>query len=262
MTSMDTIEQIKNHIAKGETDKAIALLVDYTKKTNSSKQDDAILLSGQYRQWKREISLGVEQSSSELRRIEMTIMDILQEKKSNATAAASMEKQIRTSAKLNTPTTTSPNEKNKMIPILLGILGMMILGFGYMFLKPDSHAHDTVQAELSPPIETSKEEVNNINEDGNMVTGRDLHMVSYGNEEDSPIGFFKQERSGTWKETGSDGEEARFTFKEVERNEFSVYLLDESRDVEIHLDLSNLKILFIENEAEEQFLGKILTWGN
>lgn len=53
---MDTIEQIKNHIAKGDTEKAIELLVQFTKETNSPKQDDAILLSGQYKQWKREIA--------------------------------------------------------------------------------------------------------------------------------------------------------------------------------------------------------------
>ena len=251
---MDTIEQIKNHIAKGETDKAIALLVDYTKKTDSPKQDDAILLSGQYRQWKREISLGVEQSSSELRRIEMTILDILQEKKRNADVTSSVEKLIRTAANPSTPTTTSTStststskEKNKMTPILLGIIGIMILGFSYVFLMPDNHAHEDNMVTAN---------------DSNMVTGIDLQWVSFGSDADFPVGYFKQEGTGNWAETGPDGVETKFTFIEVERNESSVYLLDESRNMEIHLDLYDNKVLFSDNGAEEQILGDILTWGN
>lgn len=240
---MDTIEQIKNHIAKGETDKAIALLVDYTKKTDSPKQDDAILLSGQYRQWKREISLGVEQSSSELRRIEMTILDILQEKKRNADVTSSVEKLIRTAANPSIPSTTTSKEKNKMIPILLGVIGIMILGFSYVFLIPDNNTNDN-------------------NNTTAMVTGIDLQWVSFGSDADFPVGYFQQESVGTWIETGPDGEETKFTFVEIERNESSVYLLDESRNMEIHLDLYDNKVLFSDNGGEEQILGDILTWGN
>jgi len=48
-------------------------------------------------------------------------------------------------------------------------------------------------------------------------------------------GSFAQNASG-WTEYGLDGE-ARFTFEERTRDEWSVYLYDSSRDVRLQLDL-------------------------
>jgi hypothetical protein len=280
---METIEQIKNYIAKGETDKAIALLIEYTKKTNSPKQDDAILLSGQYRQWKREISLGIEQSSSELRRIEMTVMTILQEKQSNASAIASREKQIRTSARHNTPPTNSSKEKNKMMPILLAILGVMILGIGYMFLNSENQADYTAE-QLGTPTEaetskgdvrpaekvvlsntpsrteTSKAYTPPIEDDNHIVNGLDVNWVSFGIKQGFPEGYIKQRKDGTWRLTEPRGEETIRDLSEIDRDKFSVMLLDERNDLEILIDMEDMKV-FADDGNKEFPLGRIWTWG-
>ncbi|MEM8524820.1 MAG: FISUMP domain-containing protein [Bacteroidota bacterium] len=74
---MENITKIKELIAQGKTEEALALLMEYAKSKNPEAERQAILLSGQYRQWKRESTLGIQQASSELRRIELGIMHLV-----------------------------------------------------------------------------------------------------------------------------------------------------------------------------------------
>ncbi len=74
---MEIAHQIKTLLAKGETEKALDLLLENADALDNTAQQQIFLLSGQYKQWKRERMLGIEQSSSELRRIELAIMELL-----------------------------------------------------------------------------------------------------------------------------------------------------------------------------------------
>lgn len=79
MTKSQTISQIQAQLAEGNTEKALELLMQFLKDKSSPQHENAILLSGQYKQWKRDNMLGVEQSHQELRRIEVSILEMLKE---------------------------------------------------------------------------------------------------------------------------------------------------------------------------------------
>ncbi|MBE9029761.1 hypothetical protein IQ266_08480 [filamentous cyanobacterium LEGE 11480] len=56
-------------------------------------------------------------------------------------------------------------------------------------------------------------------------------------------GFFASRRNGNWVEINRPNR-ARFNFKETHRDEWSVYLLDRSRNVRIQLDLHRKKVIY------------------
>jgi len=62
-----------------------------------------------------------------------------------------------------------------------------------------------------------------------VIKGHDVGMVYFG-------GGTYEQKDGYWIETGAHGQE-RFRFKETHRDEWSVYLYDQSREVYLQLDL-------------------------
>ena len=62
------------------------------------------------------------------------------------------------------------------------------------------------------------------------VTGANLRRAEFAQ------GWFEQGGSGTWVEYGADGQ-ARFTFQELGRDEWSVYIRDASRGMALQLDV-------------------------
>lgn len=77
MQQQDIIQKIQDLIAEGETEEAVNAMVAFAKANNPDIHEDVILLSGQYKQWKRENMLGIEQSDSELHRIQMGLLELL-----------------------------------------------------------------------------------------------------------------------------------------------------------------------------------------
>ncbi len=67
-----------------------------------------------------------------------------------------------------------------------------------------------------------------------QVTGRNVTFVSY------PSGNFKQVSAGNWQEHNPSN--TVFNFKETQRDDWSVYLLDASRNISIQLDLFKKEI--------------------
>ena len=67
-----------------------------------------------------------------------------------------------------------------------------------------------------------------------QVKGYNATVVDYGS------GRFTQVSNTTWEETNNKRE--RFTFNEIRRDEWSIYLLDRSRDISIQLDLYKKEI--------------------
>ena len=138
---MEIIEKIRNYIAKGETENAIKLLVDYTNETQSPKHDEAVLLSGQFKQWKRQANLGLEQSNSDLRRIEMSILNILQEKraiKEEETLSTEARKTAAVSASTSKTMPAFEPKKSNSRPLVYGIFALLLAAVGFYFLTQDN----------------------------------------------------------------------------------------------------------------------------
>jgi hypothetical protein len=87
-------------------------------------------------------------------------------------------------------------------------------------------AFDSTAAAMQPP-------------GAERVDGSNLVRVEFAG------GWFEQ-RGGRWTEYGLDGR-ARFHFEEISRDEWSVYMLDRSRNVEIQLDVFRHMVTFAEN---------------
>ena len=121
MDIQKTTQKVRDHIAKGETEKAISALVNYTKINQSLAHDNALLLSGQFRQWKREDMLGVEQSDNELRRIEMSILSVLKNINASNTTQKPAVQTVNTSRQAAVPV------KSKFLLLAAGMLSLIAI---------------------------------------------------------------------------------------------------------------------------------------
>ncbi len=88
--------------------------------------------------------------------------------------------------------------------------------------------------------------------DANNPTMRDLYRITASSSKLSgwlvrKVGFnqgaFTNKGNKNWVETGARNE-VRFNFREVARDDWSVYLHDASRDVNIQLDLHTRKVMY------------------
>ncbi|NNF33657.1 MAG: hypothetical protein HKN68_06095 [Saprospiraceae bacterium] len=159
MEPNEIIEQIKEYIAKGKTEKALEALVEYTKENNLPTHDEAILLSGQFSQWKRENMLGVQQSHSELRRIEMTMMDILQGNQDVYKESSVAKKKSESPKPIVTSPTTSNSSDSNMGKIIAGVIAVaaIALAIWYFSSKGGDGAtdqEDVTKTETTTPPST------------------------------------------------------------------------------------------------------------
>jgi hypothetical protein len=150
------IQQIEEHLSKGETEEALDMLLEFTRQSDNPAHDEAILLSGQFKQWKRENMLGIQQSNSELRRIEATILDIV-------TGRAPVDvPNIAASPTTATPPPPTPSSKSNILPIITGALGALVIVFGVWYVtnnssesSSDNDSPTTQQTEISQSKNTS-----------------------------------------------------------------------------------------------------------
>ena len=90
------------------------------------------------------------------------------------------------------------------------------------------------------------------------VTGRNVNMIVFGTD-GSDAGSFRLSKVGEWVETAADHRAIRFRFKEMRRDDWSVYLHDASRRVDIQLDLHTKKVMFSDaKDAQRRELALIL----
>jgi hypothetical protein len=77
------------------------------------------------------------------------------------------------------------------------------------------------------------------------VTGRNATLVKFGNSSSSFLGTYVM-RGGDkqWVEEGKQQGAANFKFRETHRDDWSVYLVDDSRGVNIQLDLHTKKVMY------------------
>lgn len=68
-------------------------------------------------------------------------------------------------------------------------------------------------------------------------------QVVFSADGTTALGIYIAIADGRWLEQDTN-RETRFTFVETRRDEWSVYLLDESRGVELQLDLYTRKVMY------------------
>lgn len=78
--------------------------------------------------------------------------------------------------------------------------------------------------------------------------GRRVTTVFFGNAQGQQLGRFSQVRAGVWQEFDGNNQ-ARFTFREAGRDDWSVYLWDDARGVGIQLDLHTRRVNFKPNAS-------------
>ena len=271
---MEIIEKIRNHIAKGETENAIKLLVDYTNETQSPKHDEAVLLSGQFKQWKRQANLGVEQSKSDLRRIEMSILNILQEKKAikeEEASATVTRKTTSVSASASKTIPATESKKSSSMPLLLGVFALLLGATSFYFFNQGSGEAipigDPVVTETTEVTTTSKTNnqvptaaiktegsntKNSISQTASTVSkplpkvnGRNVNFISFGS------GYLRNMGNGIWVEEDANFK-SNFEFIEEGRDDFSVYLHDKGRNVKLRPDLHTKKIMYSDSKTQER----------
>lgn len=87
-----------------------------------------------------------------------------------------------------------------------------------------------------------------------LVTGWTVAAAEFGTAQGEYLGTYRQTGPDTWQEEGPDGA-VRFQFEEQDRDDWSVYLYDGSRDVDIQIDLWTGKIMYADsgNPLREQY---------
>ena len=70
-----------------------------------------------------------------------------------------------------------------------------------------------------------------------QTDGRNVQIVTSGNAYGNALGTFRNMGNGSWMEDGLNGRQGQHFFQEVGRDQWSVYLHDASRGVDIQIDL-------------------------
>lgn len=86
-----------------------------------------------------------------------------------------------------------------------------------------------------------------------VVNGRTANSVRFGDMGSSPLGYYWQADHGKWIEigevNGTINSQASFCFNEINRDDWSVYLHDISREVYISLDLHRKVVVYRHKET-------------
>ncbi len=92
------------------------------------------------------------------------------------------------------------------------------------------------------------------------VNGRNVRSVVYG-QGDQRKGEFRKLSPQQWGEMGDSGQ-LNFRFDEVQRDDWSVYLLDKSRGVSLQLDLHTRKVMYSDTTSPRRVLYEVLGASN
>jgi len=164
MNQAEAVKKIRESLEDGKTEDALEQLVQFLKGVNAPSQDDAILLLGQYKQWERENRIGVQQSTSELRRIELSIMDMLRDEDLTTSPAS----QGRYGAAQTGRSNQGNNGTNGLLYTIIGALVVLLLGaMFFMTSSNNEQQSSTTQtpteniAETNPKESTEDTEVSN-----------------------------------------------------------------------------------------------------
>ena len=96
----------------------------------------------------------------------------------------------------------------------------------------------------------------NITERYAGANGWTVSEVKFGNNSNRTLGSYVQKNSKSWVEKNKTGRVV-FNFRETGRDEWSVYLRDDSRGVNIQLDLHTKKVMYSDKRKRRQAIYKI-----
>ena len=88
------------------------------------------------------------------------------------------------------------------------------------------------------------------------INGYNARLVVFKSFNGGTLGSFRQTGMNTWSEDGVE-KANRFQFEELNRDEWSVYLYDSSRDVHIQLDLWTKKVMYNAGSEPRQELYNV-----
>lgn len=108
-------------------------------------------------------------------------------------------------------------------------------------IQLDLFARRVMYSDAATP---EKREMYEILDRSSRMTGRLASMVQYTAGDGSIIGAFVRRDHGEWVEVASPSGEEKFHFREVGRDDWSVYLSDRSRNIEVQLDLHTMQVLY------------------
>lgn len=144
-----------------------------------------------------------------------------------------------------------PQKKSKKIaPYLIGGLITFVLFIVLILNCTD----DTNTDAINNPAETFVEqEQTKYSGSQNDINGLNLQKVVYSKDGEKPAGYFENVGDNVWMERSVEND-AKYRFTETKRDEWFVYLSDESRDINLYIDLYRNGIYMSTAEGEEPIL--------
>ncbi len=148
---------------------------------------------------------------------------------------------------------TNPQKKSKkIIPYLIGGLVTLVLFIAVIW----NCTEDVNTEEINDSTDTIVEQEQVQTEDSSAqaeINGLNLTKVVYSADGDKPTGYFENVGDNVWMERSVEND-AKYRFTETKRDEWFVYLSDESRDINLYIDLYRNGIYMSTTEEEEPTL--------
>ena len=110
-------------------------------------------------------------------------------------------------------------------------------------IQLDLHTKKVMYTDPSSP---ERREIYQIRNALDRMNGPNATRVAYTDGSGKEIGVFVNTQAGMWAERELPGRTTKYQFRETGRDEWSVYLQDDSRNVSIQLDLHTRKVMYAE----------------
>jgi hypothetical protein len=125
-----------------------------------------------------------------------------------------------------------------MNKLISGLLTGLVLSYAAISLIPDpANARESHLTKIS--VAANKISLSQAG----VVNGRNVNVVRHSG------GAYQDLGNGNWGEANLQGKTI-FSFKETGRDEWSVYLLDDSRNVSLQLDLHRKKVVYTDSRSK------------
>ncbi|AFL82146.1 TIR domain-containing protein [Aequorivita sublithincola DSM 14238] len=143
-----------------------------------------------------------------------------------------------------------PQKKSKkIVPYLIGGLITIVLFIILILNFTDDSSTD----QINNSNETVVQQQTKNSDSQNEINGLNLKKVVYTKDGEKPAGYFENVGDNVWMERSVEND-AKYRFIETKRDEWFVYLSDDSRDINLYIDLYRNGIYMSTTEGEEPIL--------
>ena len=228
---MEIQKKIKDHLTRGETDIAIEQLLSYSQTKSKEFQNNCILLSSQFQEWKENKIRGINQGSEDLRRIESSILELLE---------------IGENPKEKVLVPVMGKIKNKWIiaiPLVLTsiLVVSLLVNFGndhsdYIFIEPRNGEILTRQLIDSCYywVSVKGKVIGNRNQ---KIFGKYYHSGKWYSEEiENPINL---EADGSWEVSFPHGEKGN-PARKMEEFKFGIFQIEKGKSIDSYKKLVDI----------------------